>query len=272
MNCQDIDWDSPIAINIMIDFGQEGKEEAEQPRLYGASKARYEAYRSGRFVGDTRLGGTCNFGDVMISPHLNGTHTECSGHITKERRFITDIDTVSPKLALLVTVETSTLGESGESYSGEQSSSDQVISASALMSAVNKDIALHKQAPQALIIRHLPNEAEKMHQDYSEYIAPYFTSEAINFINSFGFKHLMTDLPSVDRTDDGGGLANHHKYFGHVKDRESAPDFPDKTITELIYVPNEVEDGTYMLNMNVARWQLDAAPSYPVLFPIKKKA
>jgi arylformamidase len=40
----------------------------------------------------------------------------------------------------------------------------------------------------------------------------------------------------------------------------------NSTITELIYVPNEVPDGEYLLNLQIAPFNSDAAPSRPVLF------
>ena len=40
----------------------------------------------------------------------------------------------------------------------------------------------------------------------------------------------------------------------------------DKTITELIYVEDSIKDGTYILNLQVAPFENDAAPSRPVLF------
>jgi hypothetical protein len=38
------------------------------------------------------------------------------------------------------------------------------------------------------------------------------------------------------------------------------------TITELIYVPNAVEDGRYLLNLQIAPFAADASPSRPLLF------
>ena len=42
------------------------------------------------------------------------------------------------------------------------------------------------------------------------------------------------------------------------------------TITEFIYVPNEVEDGEYLLNLMIAPFENDATPSKPVLYKIIK--
>ena len=57
----------------------------EQPNLYGVEKAEAVAHQDGGFVGDTRLGGACNFEKLTLTPHCNGTHTECVGHITLNR-------------------------------------------------------------------------------------------------------------------------------------------------------------------------------------------
>jgi hypothetical protein len=45
---------------------------------------------------------------------------------------------------------------------------------------------------------------------------------------------------------------------------------PRATITELIYVPAEVNDGLYLLNLQVAPFVADAAPSRPVLYPLRQ--
>lgn len=40
------------------------------------------------------------------------------------------------------------------------------------------------------------------------------------------------------------------------------------TITELIFVPDEVHDGLYLLNIQVTSLELDASPSKPVLYQL----
>jgi hypothetical protein len=42
----------------------------------------------------------------------------------------------------------------------------------------------------------------------------------------------------------------------------------DATITELIYVPNKVKDGTYFLNHQIAPFENDASPSKPILYKV----
>ena len=56
-----------------------------QPNTYNVEKAISKPYSDSQFIGDTRMGGPCNFETYRITPHCNGTHTECVGHITKER-------------------------------------------------------------------------------------------------------------------------------------------------------------------------------------------
>ena len=43
------------------------------------------------------------------------------------------------------------------------------------------------------------------------------------------------------------------------------------TITELCYIPNTVKDGTYILNIQIPNFTLDAAPSRPILIPFRSK-
>ena len=77
---------------------------------------------------------------------------------------------------------------------------------------------------------------------------------------------MLLDLPSVDKEIDGGVLAFHHAFW-------NVPNHPDssRTITELIYVPNELSDGAYLLELQVSNFENDAAPSRPILYPIKKE-
>ena len=56
-----------------------------QPNTYNVERAASQPYNDDQFIGDTRKGGPCNFETYTLTPHCNGTHTECVGHITKER-------------------------------------------------------------------------------------------------------------------------------------------------------------------------------------------
>ena len=75
----EVDFSRGKDISIPVFFN------GEQPNTYNVRKATARPYKDGQFIGDTRKGGPCNFETFNITPHCNGTHTECIGHITKER-------------------------------------------------------------------------------------------------------------------------------------------------------------------------------------------
>lgn len=62
-----------------------------------------------------------------------------------------------------------------------------------------------------------------------------------------GVKHLLIDLPSIDKEKDEGRLEAHNAFWntqGKVR--------MEATITEFIFVPNSVTDGSYLLNLQIA--------------------
>jgi kynurenine formamidase len=117
------------------------------------------------------------------------------------------------------------------------------------------------QKEEALMIRSLPNRADKIRRMYSGTNPTYLHHEAITFIIDKGIKHLLVDLPSVDREEDGGKLLA-HKAFWNYPDRIDY----EKTITELIFVPDELKDGSYYINIQIPPFELDAAPSRVLVY------
>ncbi|MDP4685384.1 MAG: cyclase family protein, partial [Salibacteraceae bacterium] len=115
--------------------------------------------------------------------------------------------------------------------------------------------------PEALILRTLPNSDKKLFTNYSSSNPPYIEAASAAWMREQNIKHLLLDLPSVDREEDGGALAAHKAFWNYPENPRM-----DATITELIYVPNEVADGEYLLNLQVAPIENDASPSRPVLF------
>jgi arylformamidase len=57
---------------------------------------------------------------------------------------------------------------------------------------------------QAIIIRTLPNSDQKIKAVHSGKNPVYLTPDAAKFLNQQGIKHLLLDLPSVDREEDQG--------------------------------------------------------------------
>jgi kynurenine formamidase len=203
-------------------------------------------HKDGDFVGSIAQGASTNFNDICFNPHAHGTHTECVGHITHDFVSINQKLNQFFFLSELVTIAP---GKRGDDF---------IITKKQLQNA------LGHIRPEALIIRTLPNTNSKMARQYAHTNPPYLMEEAAQFLVEIGVDHLLIDLPSVDKEKDNGALLA-HKAFWNVSDtiRYSA------TITEFIYVPNSVADGSYFLNLQVAPFENDASPSRPVLYKIK---
>jgi kynurenine formamidase len=109
-------------------------------------------------------------------------------------------------------------------------------------------------------VRTLPNETAKKSRNWSNTNPAYFEATAAAWLADMNVNHWLIDLPSVDRESDGGALAAHHAYWKY-------PDSPrhHATITEFIYVPEELEDGQHILNLQTAPFDLDATPSRPII-------
>jgi hypothetical protein len=92
----------------------------------------------------------------------------------------------------------------------------------------------------------------------------------MRYLRELGVRHLLVDLPSVDRMNDDGILSAHRVFWGVAPGEIDIE--PEKrspyTITELIYVPDSVADGSYLLNLQIAPFLADAAPSRPILYPL----
>jgi arylformamidase len=255
-----------IDIAIPVMFNQ------AQPNTYNVPLAKAEAFVEGSFVGDTRVGGSCNFEIISIIPHCNGTHTECVGHITDQRVYINDILNESHYTAILISVETSLALESKETYRPKFNENDLVISKSIIEEKI-KALELNEFQYDALIIRTIPNENSKTTRAYDPVSTAFFTTEAIEYINQLGIEHLLVDLPSLDRTYDEGLLTNHHIFWGIEEGTHDCDEMnlSTKTITEMIFVPNIVKDGKYLLNLQIASFSSDASPSRPIIFALKEK-
>ena len=263
----EVKLDEPIDLSIPLDF------RGAQPNAYGVERASAEAVTAGSLVGDTRRGGSCNFEQVILIPQCNGTHTECVGHITNERISVRDClkDAFVP--VVLVSVEAESAAGSGESYSVQFGADDLVITGERLESLLlrrRNPVATAPGSDRALIIRTLPNDLGKLTREYGNVMPPYFSTEAMEFIVELGVEHLLVDVPSIDRMYDKGMLSNHRKFWNvepGVFEINPATR-TDATVTELIYVPEVVPDGEYLLNLQIAPFVSDAAPSRPVLFRI----
>lgn len=236
-----VDFFKPIDISMPLYAGK------DCASAWYVEPMRLEPVVMGEWVGDVNKGGSVNFRNIKFNPHGNGTHTECVGHISKEFYTINQSLQRFLFVAELITVLPEKLDNG-----------DFVITRKQLELLLQESDRV-----EAVVIRTLGNSRTKLHTNYSNTNPPYLLKEAIEFLNERGVLHLLIDMPSVDREQDGGKLEAHHTFWNYPAQAEL-----HKTITELIYVPNEVFDGTYLLNLQIAPFENDASPSKPVLYKV----
>ncbi len=260
-----VDTDHAVDLSIPLEFG------GPQPNHFDAPAATASPLESGTFVGDTREGGSCNCETLSLVPHCNGTHTECVGHVTDDRVAVNSIAPAELLPAALITVEPIRCEDTRESTAPRPEPKDHVITRSALSASLGQAPG---DPPEALIVRTKPNREEKRTRRYAESkTVPYFTAEAMEWLVKKNVRHLIVDTPSVDRLHDGGALTSHRIFWGLPPASREASKATRvfATITELAFVPDNVPDGIYLLNLQVAPFVCDAAPSRPILYPIVEK-
>lgn len=258
----EFDAGAPLDIAIPLDFG------GAQPNAFGVERASSKAYETGALVGDTRRGGSCNFEQIKFVPHCNGTHTESVGHLTDARISVHECLQDSFVPATLVSVAPENFSDTGETYAVRLDENDFLITEKSLRAALeNAD----QDFLAALIVRTLPNDDDKKRRTYLENSPPFFSFEAMNYIAEKRVNHLLADTPSIDRPFDEGKLANHRIFWNVAPGsrRLDETSLTKNTITEMIYVADEIEDGAYFLNLQIAAFAADAAPSRPRLFKIR---
>ncbi len=234
-----VDFTKPVDVSIPLRAG------SKNVNAWYVDPVKIEAVRTEQFVGSVAEGGSVNFRNIQFNPHGNGTHTECVGHISKAEYSINQCLKSFLFYSQVLSIKPSV-----------QNNGDQIICGEDLEGKLLPNI-------EALLIRTLPNPLTKMEMQYSNTNPPYLDEDFIKQIIDHGVKHLLIDLPSVDRELDDGVLAAHHLFWDYPAD----PKF-DRTITEMIYIPDEIKDGNYLLNLQIASFENDASPSKPVLYPI----
>jgi kynurenine formamidase len=260
-----IDLSKPIDISIPLTNTD------ENPVAWYIEKPVIEPVVFGDWIGKVSEGkSSTNFNNIFFNPHGHGTHTECLGHITKDFYSINQSLKQFFFLARLITVEPEMIGE------------DLVITKDQVQKAMHISISLNLKISdilststsdgvmvEALIIRTLPNQTEKKSRKYSNTNPPYLSEDAAAFIRESEIQHLLIDLPSVDKEHDEGKLLA-HKAFWNVKNTVhlNTDARLNATITEMIFVSDEIEDGNYLLNLQIASFENDASPSKPVLYKI----
>jgi kynurenine formamidase len=245
INNIEIDLSKPIDISIPLSNTD------ENPIAWYIEKPEIEPVKFGDWIGKVSEGSSTNFNNIFFNPHGHGTHTECLGHITREFYSINQCLKQFFFTAELISI------------TPENINGDLVITKNQI------ENLLDGKNTDALIIRTLPNSESKKHKNYSKTNPPYLSEEAAIYIREIGIQHLLIDLPSVDREEDEGKLLA-HKAFWNVKDVNNLNDDArlNCTITEMIFVEDTIQDGSYILNLQIASFENDASPSKPILYKI----
>ena len=256
------DLSKPLDIAIPQDFS------ARQPRHFGAPQASTRPFSVPGFPGSVAQGASCNCSVITLIPHCNGTHTECAGHLT-----IQPLDAyrqVPPGLvpALLTTVEPVDAQRALETTEPAPRAGDKLITRGSLERSWPDTLPFQ---PRALVIRTLPNEPGKMQRDYTAGTPPYLSREAAEFLVTRGIEHLVVDLPSIDRAHDEGLLSTHRVFFGLPRGSHSLQSArrAGSTVTELAFIPDEIADGPYLLQIQAPAIGGDAVPSRPLLYMLE---
>lgn len=236
-----IDFGAPIDISLPL------SPNPKNASAWYVDPVKIEAVTGEGFIGSVKEGGSVNFRDINFNPHGNGTHTECVGHISKEDFSVNVHLKQFMYWAQLISVEPRRVNE------------DFIIELDQL-----NNISFFPST-KALIVRTLPNDDFKKEKQYSNTNPPYLGQGVMEFLIDKGIDHFLIDLPSVDREFDNGVLRAHHAFWEYPYNTQK-----HRTITELIYVPNHIKDGQYLLNLQIASFENDASPSKPILYKIEK--
>jgi len=234
-----IDLSKPLDISMPIISSK------KNVNAWYIDEPKIEPVKDGEWTAAVSAGASVNFNNIHFNPHAHGTHTECVGHITEKVHSINQNLKTFFFLAEVITV------------APENDNEDKIISKKQLQFAVGN------KKRDAIILRTIPNTREKLSKQYSHTNWTYLKVDAVKFLVSKGVKHLLIDLPSIDKEKDGGELLGHNAFW-NTKGKLRL----DATITELIYVSNKIEDGEYFLNLQIAPFENDASPSKPILYKV----
>ena len=256
--CADLSLGQSIAIPLNF--------KGHQPSFFQAIPATSSSLKIGEFYGSVKKGGPCNVDSIKATFHTCSTHTECVGHISSNKISISEIIENRLIPTTVVSVNPKQIGK--EKYHYSTSRNELVITKSSIETVCYGNNGFLD----ALAIRTLPNDCSKISRNYEFQGFPFFTNDAMSLIQDLQIQHLLIDTPSVDRYYDNGKLGNHRIFWGvKIGDSEIDPNNCSKrTITEMIYIPESIKDGNYLLNLQVAEFLSDAAPSRPIIYPINE--
>ncbi|NUU64785.1 cyclase family protein [Enterobacteriaceae bacterium BIT-l23] len=248
-----IDYQDSIRLSTRLDFAE------NSVNLYGITSASEEPLHYDTRIASVKRGGASNASRISLVPHCHGTHTECIGHILPERHHMADLDIPLFIPATLIRVSLQRFSEMKDCYNSYADDIDWIITADAIEHAL---APLGSDYLQALVI------ATDNHDWLPDGIgAPYFSYQAISRLVELGVQHLLVDIPSIDRLNDGGLMENHRCFWGIQDPHHPIEGRKSASVTELIKVPSNISAGHYILSIQLPDLSGDALPSRPLLFP-----
>ena len=236
-------------LSAPLDISLPLREGSNNPNCYWADPVKFETISSGNFIGSVKAGGNVNYQKLMFTPHGNGTHTECFGHLSAD-----DNATINKSLTHFHFI-----AEVISVFPEKVSNGDSVITLIQV-----KEKLKHPQT-EAIILRTLPNTDSKKAQQYSGTNPPYLEAAVTEYLAKNGINHILVDLPSVDREIDDGKLLAHKAFWSFNQNTRK-----NCTITELIFIDNSIRDDLYLLNLQIASLEMDASPSKPILYKLEE--
>lgn len=207
------------------------------------------------FIGSVREGGGVNFFDMNINPHGNTTHTECVGHISKEKEDVNSVVSKFHFKSQIITLKPKILTKDLSKWKRKN---DLVFDKETIEKSLVKGV-------EAVILRTQMDYDSLFNKQYNNTNWPYLLPDLTSFLRNSGVKHLLIDQPSIDREQDGGELLSHKAFWDYPNSKDL-----ERTITEFIAVPPKIKDGLFLLNLSFANFCNDASPSRPVVFKLEK--
>ena len=251
--------DSKYSSDISIPYNFNGP----QPNFYDVNPGQLHPLEIDNLIYSVSSGASCNVPEISLNIHCTGTHTEHVGHLLNNPGSVSEKldDIIMP--AGLISVRAIPFIHCNDTYHVEVDENEMVICKKFLSSEFDK---VMKYDISSLIIRTLPNNRSKKYLTYSENIPPFFTNDAISFLIEKKIKHVIVDVPSLDRINDKGILGNHRIFWSSSSNTiNELNENSTSTITELAFIPNNVLDGFYFLSIQLPHFRCDAAPSRPII-------
>jgi kynurenine formamidase len=241
-----VDYNKPIDLSLTSKVKNSFK-------AWYVDEIKINTIKNDDFTGSVKDGGAVNFREILINPHGNMTHTESVGHISKEDVNVNKLLKAHNFLAQIITIKP----QKKVNYSNkEKKEIDEIIMPEQIKNKIQTNT-------QALIIRTQKNYTELTQKNYNHTNWPFLSESAADYIRNMGVEHLLIDQPSVDKEFDEGKLLAHRAFWNYPNELDLK-----RTITELIGIPDHVNDGKYLLNLTLANIENDAVPSRPIIYEL----